>query len=43
MEKAKDMSKYVTVKDFELQAKKAMPVPSFEYYRSGADDEISLK
>ena len=43
MSKPDPISKYVTVKDFELAAKKLIPVPSFEYYRSGAEDEIALK
>ena len=37
------LAKYVTVKDFELQAEKGMTISAFEYYRSGAEEEIALK
>jgi (S)-2-hydroxy-acid oxidase len=37
------MIKFVTLRDFQIQAKKKLPKMVYDYYRSGADDQITLK
>ena len=37
-----DVSGFVCLKDFEREAKQILPRNALNYYKSGADDEITL-
>jgi isopentenyl diphosphate isomerase/L-lactate dehydrogenase-like FMN-dependent dehydrogenase len=38
-----DLAKLLTLKDFRAAARRALPTKAFDYYRSGADDERTLR
>lgn len=37
------MSSFICVDDYETEALKRLPIEALDYYRSGADEELTLK
>lgn len=37
------MTKFICIDDYEKEAFKRLPKPALDYYRSGADEEVTLR